>query len=147
LHPKPLIVRRFQQRCSTGENMPKPYTLYAAKGGGSMVVELAFAATKLPLKIVDVPWRDTGWKSRALKPFNPLGQVPTLLLPNATVMTESAAIILHLADRAADAGLAPAAHEKGRAQFLRWLIFLVCAVYPTFTYGDDPKRWLAGDEQ
>ena len=127
--------------------MAKPYTLYAAKGGGSMIVELAFAATKLPLKIVDVPWKDTGWKSKTLKPFNPLGQVPTLLLPNGTVMTESAAMVLHLADRSADAGLAPGPRDKERTQFLRWLIFLVSAVYPTFTYGDDPKRWLSGDEQ
>jgi GST-like protein len=127
--------------------MPKPYTLYAAKGGGSMIVELAFAKAELPLKIIDVPWKDTGWKSKVLKPFNPLGQVPTLIMPNGDVMTESAAIILHLADRAPDAKLAPATTERDRAQFLRWLVFLVSAVYPTFTYGDDPKRWLAGDEQ
>ena len=127
--------------------MPKPYTLYAAKGGGSMIVELAFAKTKLPLKIIDVPWEDTGWKSKVLKRFNPLGQVPTLILPNGTVMTESAAMVLHLADRDPNAGLAPEPDTKERAQFLRWLIFLVSAVYPTFTYGDDPKRWLSGDEQ
>jgi GST-like protein len=127
--------------------MAKPYTLYAAKGGGSMIVELAFARTELPLRIVDVPWKDIGWKSKRLKPFNPLGQVPTLILPNGDVMTESAAIILHLNDRVPEAKLAPPLGDRDRAQFLRWLIFLVSAVYPTFTYGDDPKRWLDGDEQ
>lgn len=127
--------------------MPKPYTLYAAKGGGSMIVELAFAQTELPLKIVDVPWKDTGWKSKKLKPFNPLGQVPTLTMPNGDVLTESAAIILHIADRVPEAMLMPPLGDADRAQFLRWLIFLVSAVYPTFTYGDDPKRWLDGDEQ
>ena len=127
--------------------MPKSHTLYAAKGGGSMIVELAFAETKLPLKVIDVPWKDTGWKSKALKPFNPLGQVPTLILPNGDVMTESAAIILYLADRVPEAKLAPTPADRNRAQFLRWLIFLAAAVYPTFTYGDDPKRWLSGDEQ
>jgi GST-like protein len=125
----------------------KPYTLYAAKKGGSMIVELAFAQTKLPLEIIDVRWRDTGWKSKMLKPFNPLGQVPTLIMPSGDVMTESAAIVLHLADRVPDAKLAPAPKDRDRAQFLRWLVFLVSAVYPTFTYGDDPKRWLSGDEQ
>jgi GST-like protein len=126
--------------------MPKPYTLYAAKGGGSMIVELAFARTDLPLKVVDVPWTDVGWKSKALASFNPLGQVPTLVLPNGGVMTESAAIVLHLGDRAPRARLVPGPRERERTQFLRWLIFLVAAVYPTFTYGDTPKRWLAGDE-
>ncbi len=36
--------------------------------------------------------------------LNPLGQVPTLVLPDGRVMTESAAIILHLADQAPQAG-------------------------------------------
>ncbi|MBI1213113.1 MAG: glutathione S-transferase [Alphaproteobacteria bacterium] len=127
--------------------MPKPYTLYAAKGGGSMIVELAFAETKLPLKIVDIPWEDTGWSSRRLKRLNPLGQVPTLILPNGDAMSESAGIMLYLAERAPTAKLAPAPTDRDRARFLRWLVFLVAAVYPTFTYGDDPKRWLSGDEQ
>lgn len=126
--------------------MTKPYTLYAAKGGGSMIVELAFAATSLPLKIVDLDWKDVGWDSKALAKINPLGQVPTLILPDGAVMAESAAIVLHLADLVPEANLAPAPNDPLRAQFLRWLIFLVSAVYPTFTYGDDPKRWLAGDE-
>jgi GST-like protein len=112
-----------------------------------MIVELAFAEAKLPLKLIDVPWKDTGWKSKALKPINPLGQVPTLILPNGDVMGESAAIILYLAERVPEAKLAPAPTDRDRAQFLRWLIFMVAAVYPTFTYGDDPKRWLSGDEQ
>lgn len=112
-----------------------------------MIVELAFAHTDLPLKIVDVPWKDTGWKSKKLKAFGPLGQVPTLTMPNGDVLTESAAIVLHVADRVPEANLVPPLGDADRAQFLRWLIFLVSAVYPTFTYGDDPKRWLDGDEQ
>lgn len=125
---------------------PNVHTLYAAKGGGSMIVELAFIETGLPLKIVDIAWEDTGWKSKALKKFNPLGQVPTLILPNGEVMTESAAMILYLSERKPTANLAPTSKARDRALFLRWLEFLVAAVYPTFTYGDDPKRWLAGDE-
>ena len=31
-----------------------------------------------------------------------------------------------------------------RLPFLRWMIFLVAAIYPTYTYGDDPKKWLPG---
>jgi GST-like protein len=62
------------------------------------------------------------------------------------VMTESAAIILHLADRKPEANLVPPADHPQRTHFLRWLIFLVSPLYSTFTYGDDSKRWLAGDE-
>ncbi|MCE9523955.1 MAG: glutathione S-transferase, partial [Alphaproteobacteria bacterium] len=121
----------------------KSYKLYAATGGGSMIVEAAFAFTKLKLEVVDVPWNDMGWDSKVLKDLNPLGQVPTLIMPNGAVMTESAAIILHLADRVKDFPLVPPPAHKQRAEFLRWLVFLVSAVYPTFTYGDVPERWVS----
>ena len=41
--------------------MAKSYRLFAAKGGGSMIVEVAFGFTKLPLKIQNVEWSDLGW--------------------------------------------------------------------------------------
>ena len=120
----------------------KPYGLYATNGCGSMIVEVAFGMAKVPLEIVDVPWEDTGWKSKALKKLNPLGRVPTLILPDGKVMTESAAILLHLADTVPGFELVPPAGHALRPAFLRWQIFLVSAVYPTFTYGDVTERWV-----
>ncbi len=111
-----------------------------------MIVEAAFGIAKIAVETIDLDWDDVGWQSRTLADLNPLGQVPTLVLPNDGVMTESAAMILHLADIAPDCGLVPAPTHPQRTAFLRWLVFLASAVYPTFTYGDDPKRWLAGDE-
>jgi len=68
--------------------------------------------------------------------------VPTLVLPDGTVMTESAAITLHLADLTRSAALVPDAQARERAAFLRWLVFLVANVYPTFTYADLPGRFV-----
>lgn len=120
----------------------KVHTLYATNGCGSMIVEIAFGMAKVPFEIVDVPWEDTGWKSKALKKFNPMGQVPTLVLSNGDVMTETAAIVLHVADTVAGCDLVPPAGHPLRAAYLRWQIFLVSALYPTFTYGDRPERWV-----
>ncbi len=122
------------------------YRLYGAKGSGAMIVEIAFARAKVPVECVDLAWDDIGWNSRALAPLNPLGQVPTLVMPDGSVMTESAAIVLHLHDIAPAAQLVPPPDHPQRSAFQRWLVFLVSAVYSTFTYGDDPKRWLGGDE-
>jgi GST-like protein len=58
-------------------------------------------------------------------------------------MTESAAITLHLADITGSGDLVPAPGEAARSAFLRWLIFLVANLYPTFTYADDPARFVA----
>jgi GST-like protein len=123
------------------------YRLFGAKGGGSMIVEAAIVRAQLPVEYVDLQWDDIGWDSRTLATLNPLGQVPTLELPDGTVMTESAAMILHFAERAPAARLVPPTTHPTHVAFLRWLVFLVAAVYPTFTYGDDPKRWLDGDEE
>ena len=122
------------------------YRLYGAKGGGSMIVEAAITRAGLPVEFVDLQWDDIGWESRTLAPLNPLGQIPTLVLPDGAVMSESAAMILHFAERSPAAGLVPAIEHSAHVACLRWLVFLVAAVYPTFTYGDDPKRWLDGDE-
>jgi len=71
-----------------------------------------------------------------------VAQVPTLILPDGQVMTESAAITLYLADIAGHAELVPAPGDAIRPAFLRWLIFLVANIYPTFTYADDPARFV-----
>jgi GST-like protein len=121
------------------------YKLYGKAGSGSMIVEAAFAIAEVPVECVDVAWEDLGWESQPLQALNPLGQLPTLILPDGSVMTESAAIVLHLADLNPAVGLVPAVDHPERAAFLRWLVFLVAAVYPTFTYGDEPERWVEGD--
>lgn len=64
-----------------------------------------------------------------------------MLLLDGEVMTESAAIALYLADQVP--GLAPPAGSPDRAAFLRWLVYLVSAIYPTFTYGDWPERYVS----
>jgi GST-like protein len=130
--------------------MTGTYQLIGSKWTGSMIVEAAFALSGIPCEVEQIPFGGAGPDQQRLLGLNPLGQVPTLILPDGKVMTESAAIILHLADLAPQARLAPAANDPLRPHFLRWLVFLVAALYPTFTYGDDPKKWVGdkagGDE-
>ena len=79
-----------------------------------------------------------------LAQVNPVAQLPTLVLPGGAVMTESAAITLHLADVTGSGELVPPVGDPARARFLRWLIFMVANIYPTFTYADDPARFVTG---
>jgi glutathione S-transferase len=55
--------------------------------------------------------------------------VPALKLPDGSVMTESAAIILYLADRHGTPSLAPEPASPLRPHFLRWLFFLAANIY------------------
>jgi GST-like protein len=53
--------------------------------------------------------------------------------------------VLDLAERAPGSGLAPPPGDPQRATFLRWLTWFVAALYPTFTYGDVPSRYVSND--
>ena len=63
-------------------------------------------------------------------------------MPDGSVMTETAAIALHVDELVPAAGLFPAPGDPLRRDALRWLMFLIAAVYPTFTYGDEPEKWI-----
>lgn len=120
------------------------FVLYGARGWGSVLVEAQLVLYGLPFDFVDTgDLYKPGAAVERLRAVNPLLQVPALELPGGTVMTESAAITLHLADLTGSRDLVPAAHDSERAAFLRWLVFLVANVYPTFTYGDVPTRFVA----
>jgi GST-like protein len=119
------------------------YKLFANPGWGSVLAEAQLAWYGLPYEIEDVGdiFQSKAARER-LKPYNQIHQVPTLILPDGAVMTESAAITLYLADVAASPELVPAATEPIRPQFLRWLVYLVANIYPCFTYADDPSRFV-----
>ena len=111
-------------------------------GCGSAIVEAALALSGLPYETEMLEIWQPGPERDRLFQLNPLGQVPVLILPDGSVMTESAAMVLHVIDQAPHAGLAPGPNDATRPAFLRWLVFLVASIYPTFTYGDDPSRYV-----
>ena len=125
--------------------MKKPLLL-GCQGCGNAIVESAFALAGIDFDYEEVDYSDDSPTRPRLLQFNPLGQVPTLVLPDGTVMTESLAMIHWANDAAPQAALIPPPGHAARATFYRWAVFLIAAVYPTFTYGDDPKKWVANEE-
>lgn len=115
-------------------------TLYGAPGWGSAISELMLRLAEIPYRFDNVEGFDQPGPQRdRLRPLNPLCQVPTLVLDDGSVMTESAAIALMILDSHPE--LAPASGTPERQQFQRLLIWLVASVYPTFTWADYPERW------
>ena len=122
------------------------YKLYGRAGWGSALVEAQLAWYGLPFELEPVDDLFKAAEARArLGKVNPLAQVPTLVMPDGSIMTESAAITLLLADITGKESLVPPSQARERAKFLRWLVFLVANVYPTFTYADDPARFVSVD--
>ncbi|MDJ0793587.1 MAG: glutathione S-transferase [Woeseiaceae bacterium] len=122
------------------------FRLFGEPGWGSVIVEAQLEWYGLEFEFERVGDLFESAEAREkLEKINPLAQVPTLLLPDGTVMTESAAITLLLADMTGENSLVPAPGDASRAAFLRWLVFIVANVYPTYTYGDDPARFVPVD--
>jgi glutathione S-transferase len=68
-------------------------------------------------------------KAPELLALNPMGKLP-ILTDDGTVVTESAAIALYLADRYAYGRLAPRVDDAARATYLRWSLFAPSVVEP-----------------
>src|SRR6202158_3351075 len=62
-------------------------------------------------------------KSKDYLKINPNGRIPALV-DEKLVVSEAAAIVLHLVDQHPDAGLAPKVGTPERAKFYQWLTFL-----------------------
>ena len=124
--------------------MAREYVVYGARGSGSVAVEATLMLLGLPYRVVELAPEGDNADALEVEKVNPLRQVPALVLPNGELMTESAAILIHLADRQPEAGLAPAPGAKGRAQFLRWMVYIPAQIYSMYWVRDVPSR-LAAD--
>ena len=119
------------------------YHLYSSPGTGGMIIELLLKLSGLPHEVDFFDYEKLSQNKKYLE-LNPLHQVPTMRLPNGELMTESLAMAYYLNSKA-NMGLIPDVNDKTYPAFLRWSVFLVASIYPTFTYSDDTSRWVEGE--
>lgn len=121
------------------------YVVYGAPGSGSATVEAALTLIGAPWRLVDLAdWTDVQTDPEIGR-LNPQRQVPAVVLPNGEVMTESAAILLRLAEAHPEAGLAPPVDAPERARFLRWMVYIPAQIYSMYWVRDVPSRLTADD--
>lgn len=117
------------------------HTLYGARGSGSAAVEAALVLADLRWTEVQGATWEPGAGYEALQRVNPLAQVPTLVLPDGTVLSESAAILIHLGLAHPASGLLPQ-ETAARARALRGLLYIAANCYAAIGVIDYPERWL-----
>ena len=122
------------------------YTLYGAAGSGSVPVEAAMTLIGLDYRVIEaVTWEGEAERDKVAA-VNPMRQIPALITPGGEPLTESAAILIWLADSHPQARLAPKLDDPRRAQFLRWMTFIPAAIYSMFWVRDVPSRLVGEDK-
>ena len=117
-----------------------PLTLFGSRGSGSAAVEMALRAASVEYQLV----RASSWEADSalerLLEVNPLGQIPTLRLEDGTVLTESAAILIHLGLEHPASGLLPTV-SIARAMDIRGLVYIAANCYSAVYVSDFPEQW------
>lgn len=115
------------------------YKLYWAEDSGALAPQIVLEECGVDYlrQIMDLEAGDE--TSDEFLAINPRGQVPALQLDDGTIMTESAAIVLHIADSHPHAGLLPPLASRERALVYRWLFYAAANLYEgvlRFYYSD-----------
>jgi len=107
------------------------YQLYYSPSTASLAAHWMLIEIGAPFELVLTDIETGANKTPDYLKLNPSGVVPTLIVDGAPVL-ESAAILMLLAERHADKGLAPAAGTPERAAYFQWMVYLANALLPGF---------------
>lgn len=99
-----------------------------------------------PYEIVRVALAKGEHKKPEFLAINPMGAVPALVDGDVT-LTESSAIVMHLADKFPDAKLAPAVGTDARAEYYRWLVYVPATLDPALMALTMHTRFLPEDKR
>ena len=115
-------------------------TLYGAKGSGSAAIEAALVLCGAEFRVVNAASWEPESALAELRQANPLQQIPTLVLDDGSVLSESAAILIHLGLAHPASRLLPL-DATARAQAIRGLVFVAANCYAAIGVIDYPERW------
>lgn len=118
-----------------------PFTLYGEPDSGSFTPEAMLAMVGASVTLVDLDLTRLDQRKPDFLAINPVGRIPALLTPEGTLLTESVAIVLHVAERFPDAGFLPPAGSIDRARAYRALLMVASEIYPAIAREDYPERF------
>jgi glutathione S-transferase len=119
--------------------------LHYFPGNASLAPHIALHELGVSFVLKKVDRERQQHKSPDYLKLNPNGQIP-VLVDDGQVLYETAAILLHLADRHPQARLAPQVGSFGRAHFYKWLVWLTNTLQATLMHYFYPDRMVdAGD--
>jgi GST-like protein len=134
----------FEIPCMPGRDWLQGCTvklrLFGSPGSGSSAIEMALRAAQVDYEFVRASTWEPDSHIKELLEVNSLGQIPTLVLLDSTVLTESVAILINLAMQYPDAKLIPV-EPSAKALAIRGLVFIAANCYSAVSVSDYPERW------
>jgi glutathione S-transferase len=121
------------------------YTLYWTPTGANMAAHAALIEIGAPRELILVDIDKGEHRTEAYRTIQPHGRVPALRQGDL-VMYESAAILLYLADRHPEAGLAPDLMSPERGLFDQWLMHLTNTLQEHQMHWFHPDFYIDGPE-
>ena len=123
------------------------YQLYWFENSGALAPQIVLEEIGVKYEKVSLDLDQDEQKQPSFLTINPRAQVPALVLKDGGVITESAAILLHLAEAHPEANLLPPLASQERAQVYRWLFYAatniwdcVSRVFYTESFTTDPSQ-------
>jgi glutathione S-transferase len=120
------------------------YQLHYFPANANAAPHMVLEAIGIEYDLVFIDRAKDAQKSTEYLKINPNGRIPTLV-DGSLIVSEAAAIVLHLVDRHADAGLAPQVGTPERAEFYQWLTFMTNSLQEELMNWQYPDRLSGSD--
>ena len=126
------------------------YKLYGMSAAGQICVEAVFALAGLvdgqDYTIEYIKKDEQGKMPESFRLINPASQVPTLVMPDGTIVSESGAILLILADTLPKANLS-FSDQSHKNQLYRWVFYCAVNYYGNILRGFYSERYTVSSDQ
>lgn len=118
--------------------MPARFVLHHNPQSRAQRIKWLLEEAGVPYELAHVDLQAGAHKTPAFLKMNPDGKLPTLVDRGpdgtwSTVVTESAAIVIYVADLAPAGALAPAPGDPRRGPYLTWISYVPAALEPALT--------------
>lgn len=123
--------------------MSTKYKVYNRRGSGGYVVEAALSLANAAYDLEELDSEPGTPLPEAFRSTNPKNQVPVLVTPDGNLLTESAAIVIHIA---ASHGLEPRPGTPDHGTMLRWLVFMTVNIYEAILRRGYASRYTENDD-
>lgn len=123
------------------------YMIFGDLRSGAFSAEAALAEAGAPYEFHMISLEKNEQREPKFLALNPSGKIPAMRLPEGAIVTESAAILLTVADHFPNARLLPTQAGAERTQAYRWLAFMASEIYPMVEISDYPDRFVPEGEQ